>query len=335
MIRNQAKLFAFVWLVFFPFVVDWLLKDKNNYELTEEEIKFINYYKKTWWTILLLIVLVILLFVIWTLIQFELVFFIANILLVLTFVFLFINIFFIFNEKLPFWKNDLSLKIETTYNNEFNINMFFAYAPFLSFYLLLTNKLEEKYRYNLIEANLFYLILFFIWVLNYFLWLRAIFWTILLILIIRAVSLFVWLDFPIIKTFISKLYKKFPYELLIYIEVTVFYLINNLILVLKWKKTLSYSVYFNQIEKFYLQSFPVHNILKKTKKYLFLIISYTIFLLFMLYIIYENLVWWLDFVEIISVVWFAYYFILPIFIEKRVYPIPLISLIIFYILKMF
>jgi hypothetical protein len=46
MIKHQAKFFAFVGLVFFPFVVTWLLKDAKDYELSETDIKFINSYKQ-------------------------------------------------------------------------------------------------------------------------------------------------------------------------------------------------------------------------------------------------------------------------------------------------
>jgi hypothetical protein len=47
-IQNKSRnLFAFVALTFFPFLIDILLKDSyQDYSLTEDDIKFINSYKK-------------------------------------------------------------------------------------------------------------------------------------------------------------------------------------------------------------------------------------------------------------------------------------------------
>jgi hypothetical protein len=44
---NHTKLFSIIALVFFPFLVSFLLKDsKSDYDLSENDIKIINSYKK-------------------------------------------------------------------------------------------------------------------------------------------------------------------------------------------------------------------------------------------------------------------------------------------------
>ncbi len=177
-------------------------------------------------------------------------------------------------------------------------------------------------------------VLFVIGVVSFFYPLYNLFYLILLIIIVRFVSLFVGVDFPVIRQFVNNLYEKFPQEILIYLEAGLYYLVNNLFLVIKWKTTVPYKVYFEQIKKFYLQGYQIENILKKSKKYLFLVLSYLVAIFFFWWILWKNLVW-VDYVVVFSVLWVSYYLFLAIFIERKVYSIPLISLLIFYILKKF
>jgi len=332
MIKNQAKFFAFVWLVFFPFVVSWLLKESNDYDLSDNDIKFINAYKQLWWLILFWLLLIVGLYIVGVWFRLDYLFSIANLALALLFIFLFINIFFIFSDRFPLGKTDLNVDIKTEKVEWMDINLLFAYVPFLNYYLWLN--WNKKYQYYLKESNLLWFVLFVIGVVSFFYPLYNLFYLILLIIIVRFVSLFVGVDFPVIRQFVNNLYEKFPQEILIYLEAGLYYLVNSLFLVIKWKTTAPYKVYFEQIKKFYLQGYQIENILKKSKKYLFLVLSYLVAIFFFWWILWKNLVW-VDYVVVFSVLWVSYYLFLAIFIERKVYSIPLISLLIFYILKKF
>jgi len=332
MIKNQVKLFAFVGLVFFPFVVNWLLKDAEDYDLSKSDVNFINAYKQVWRLILFWLILIILLYIVGIWFKLGYLFSIINLLLTLLFTFLVINIFFLFSDRYPLGKTDLNIDIKTEQIDWMDINLLFAYTPFLNYYLWL--KWNKKYEYYLKESNLFWFVLVLVGMISFFYPLYNLFYLILLIIIVRFVSLFVGVDFPVIRQFVNNFYEKFPQEILIYVEAWGYYLINNLFLVIKWKSTIPYNVYFKQIKKFCLQGYHIENILKKTKKYLFLVLSYLAVIFFFWWILYKNLIW-TNYVIIFSVVWISYYLLLSIFLERKVYPIPLISLLIFYILKKF
>ena len=329
MIKNQAKWFAFVWLVFFPFLVNWSLKDEG-YDLNWEEKKFINSYKQIGWLILFGLFVTVILYVIGIWFKLDYLFSLANLVLLLSFSFLFVHIFLLFSGKPPLMMKDLSVNIETTKVDSFDINLLFAYVPFLNYYLLLTNK--AKYLDHLKQANMLYFLLFLIWVLSLYFPLENLFYFVLFIIIVRGVSLFMWIDISYFN-FLAK-YRKFPYEVLVYVEAGFYFLVNNLFLVLKNKSTVPYKVYVDQIVDFYLKGFEFNKVLKKIKKYLFLHISYAVFLFFVLFNIWNS--WaWENYIAIFSLVWFAYYFILPCWVEAKLYPLPFISLITFYILKKF
>jgi len=327
--KNITKLLAFVWLVFFPFLVEYFLKD-NDYDLTEEEIKFIKAYRLIWWYIFWGLVLIVSLYILLLIFKLNQFFVIVNILLAVLFLFLIVNIFFIFSWKLPFGKTDVlnnfkGIKIENTW---FDLNKFFCYIPFFNFYLLLTwNNQYEKY---LKESNIFWFVLIVVWVFSIFWNIDWWFYFLLFILILRIVSISIWIDLNFAKI---NFFSKFPHETLVYLESAIYWLLNDFILFITWKKTLWYFIYLHKIKKFYLTWYPIKS-LKKTKKYLFLILSYVIFILTSVYLTRYAIVW-SNYIALFSVLGLTYYILFPVYFEKNVYPIPFLSLFLFYILKNF
>ena len=58
-VNNPKKLFSFIALVYFPFLVDFLLKDwQEVYSLTKEDMDFINSYKKAGYIVIVLTLVV-------------------------------------------------------------------------------------------------------------------------------------------------------------------------------------------------------------------------------------------------------------------------------------
>lgn len=327
---NIVSLFSFVWFVFFPFVVSWLMSDE--YELSNEEKDFISSYRKLWWLNIIIVLLLILAYSFSF--YFDVLFLVPflNLFLVLFFIYLFINIYFIFSNKKPFAPNSFDLKLEVDKVKSWDLALVYLYLPFVNFYLLVSKKYSKDEEYYLKESNLLSFVLFLIWFLSYYFDFYALFYLLVFMIIFRAISLFLWLNFFRLK---DLFYNTFPYEILLYLEALLYYIFHNLLQVIKWKRISSYKTYLHWINEFYSKSYDLDNILKKPKKYVFLFISYVIYIWYFWLILWNSLFLMNGYYLTFSVLGLLLYIIMPVVLNKKLYPLPFISLITFYILKKF
>jgi len=326
--NNQAKLLALVGLIFFPFVAKWLMKDEW-YDLNNTEIKFVNFYINLGWLILLLIFISIVVYVVGIIYMIDYFLLIWKIIFILAFIVLFVWLFNLFKNK--------TLELDLNYAENFLIkeewfdfNILVAYFPLINYYLLFTNKVDKKYEIYFKEWILWYFILFLAGLIDI-----SFFYLILFLLILRSVGLFFGLNISIIKFFVDKLYvAEKPWGFFAYIEAWFYYIVINLFLVLKWKKTISYTTFLQDIEDFYSKCIDTDKILKYPKKYLFLILSYLGLITFVFYNIYLFFISYLPYSFEFSVLGIWFYFFLPL-VNKKLCTLPLISRFLFYILKSF
>ena len=335
--NNVRNAFSFIWLVFFPFVVSWLLVDKNEYNLSEDDLKFINSYKSLGWLNIVLVLISVFLFIVSAYFNLNILVLIAEFLLFIVFLIIIIHIFFIFSSKFPLFSSNYEINFNFK-KVDSGSEYIFYYFPFLSYYLWMEYVfLGKKMDFVRLvkEANLLYFFLFlfafFVYFFNDFIY---IFYLLLIFIILRVLWLIFGVDFRLFN--FEKAYSKFPYEVFAYLEGLVYFFVNWLINVVRWKKIASYSKYVNQIKNYYVTWYDIHITLKKLKKYLFLHLSYLIFVLFCIYSFYQAFLGFDNIIVIIfGIVGLFYIFILPVVISKKIFPLPFVSLILYFLLKKF
>lgn len=338
--KNPRKLLSFVWLVYFPFILSYLIKDQeNDFNLSLNDLKIIESYQKAWYFVIFMTIILVVLFLVWFRYNIYLLDNITYILSILLVVYIFYNIINIFTDKNAFLFSKSDIKnIEINKIEEWKIEYLFLYTPFLNYYLYLNKKYNENDKYLLKESIFMYLLLSIFWILwFYFYWAISLFYVILLFIIVRIVSLFLWIDFipDKLKQFIYSSFDISIFQIFKYIEAIFYYIFNNLLNFLKNKKIVPYIHYVKNIDTFLKTWYELKSILKKPKKFLFLILSYAIFIIYISYLFYASLTSYNIYIYIISLLILSYYIFWNIFYEKKILPLPFLSLIIFYIIRIF
>jgi len=334
--NNIRNAFSFIWLVFFPFVVSWLLSDKSEYELSEDDVKFIRSYQKVGWFDIFFAILAMVLFFLSFYLNLSILSFIAELIIFLVFLNILVHIFFIYSNKYPLFTQKAKLNFVTL--ERWSSSYFFYYLPFVNYYIWLKYAfLWEKLEWVevLKESNLIYFILFLLWLLVYFFpSFIYVFYLVLILIVVKVLWLFFWINFKWIN--LTNLFSKFPYEILAYIEWFFYFLLKNLFFILKWKQVIPYHKYVSQIKLYYSNWYDLNLTLKKFKKYLFLHLSYLILISFFGYVIFDTINGFYNIIVICFwVLWLLYIFVLPLVLLKKVFPLPFISLLLYTILKKF
>jgi len=338
--NNYRKLFSVVALVFFAPIISTLLKDnENDYELSENDIKIINTYKKAWYLVLLSTIINISILIVY--IKYSLSFLIYIIYWITAFItiYLLYNINLIYSDKwaLFFSWNEIK-KIEVNNVKAWNIDYLLLYLPFVNEYLFQSKKFTKEQEYWLKESVFLYFILAIIWNLSiFFPNLVGVFFFLVFIIIARIVSLFFWIDVVAdnIKANIYDSFEKRSLELFAYFCAWIKFILHNLFLVLTWKKTNEYWYYLYKTKELLKKEYELNSVLKKSKKYVSIILSYLIVTILFGYLFYKAYYSFRPYLYIFSVAILATYVYLISYLTKNLYNIPVISWILTKIIKKF
>jgi len=104
---------------------------------------------------------------------------------------------------------------------------------------------------------------------------------------------------------------------------------------LKHKIKVPFNIVMKNTENFLEEEYNIESILKKPKKYLFLILSYLLLVVYFSYLFYINVNSFNVYVIYVSLIILISYFVLKIYITKKVSVIPFLTCIMFYIVKLF
>jgi len=338
--KNPRNLFSLVALIYFPFLIPLLTKDSSDYELSENDMKIIKTYQKAWWFILIMTFIIVLLFLISfrysNFLYLDSIAYFWSILLV---IYLFYNIYLIFSDKsaLLFTWKDIA-EIDVSKVESWNLDYLFLYIPFVNSYKYFSKDYTEKQIYWLKESNLLYLKLAILWFLSiYFPIFLSLFYLLLLFIIVRVISLLFWIDFisDNLKEIVYNSYKNNIFTVFSYVFWPIKYLFINFYQFLKQKSKLPFHVVIKNTKDFLETEYDLKTILKKPKKYLFLILSYLILIIYFSYLFYINLNSFNIYVIYISLLILISYFIEKIYITKKIPVIPFLTCILFYIVKLF
>lgn len=338
--KTPRKLLSLVALIYFPFIVPLLLKwEQNDYNLDENDIIFINSFKKAWYLVIFLTIVTIILFCVSFYYSIDLIWnisFFATLALVL---YVFYNVFLIFSNKQALLFTNADIKdLNVNKVESMNFEYILTYVPFLSTYKFFTKTYTKEQEYRVKEANLFY----FIWGIIAF-WaifsysLFSLFYVFLLFILVRAISLFFWVDFlpDSIKKIIYESYKNSPYELFAFFCAFVAFCAVNTVRFVQGKKNTPYLKFLHQIKENLIQTYELNSVLKNPKKYLFLILSYLLLFLILAYYIYVSIYSFSIFVYLFWIAVLSSYFILNYYTNKTVLTIPILTPIIKFIVKKF
>lgn len=323
------ELFSLVALIF-PFFVFYLLDDpENDYNLSENDITFIKNYKKAWYFVVSWVLFTIIFFVISFYTNISILVSISTISVVILALYIFVNIFFIFAGKnaILFKKTDFK-NLDINKVNSWNIFYILAYLPFINFYLYNWKKYTQEEEYRLKEASLFYLIWSVIGIISiFFSWFLVLFYFILFFIIIRSISLFFGIDFfpDDAKKFVYSSYEDNPLEIFAYFCAFIYYILNSLYLFFRWKKLADYWKYLYKTKKSFKNTYEFNYILKKPKKYLYLILSYMVFILIFAYLLYKSWYSFYTFVYLFSLFIFASYIIIIYYNHKKLVFLPILT----------
>jgi len=338
--QSPRKLFSLVALIFFAPIVWFLLNDsENDYELTENDLKIINTYKKAWYFVWALTLSIVAILIAYLKFEYSILIYIVYFITTILVVYMIYNIKLIFDGKWALLFSDKDIKkIEIQEVKAWNIDYLLVYIPFLNEYLFQTKKYTQEQEYWLKESIFVY---FFLWMVGSFAIFYdsfiKIFYLIVLFIVLRIVSLFVWVDFipDNIKAWIYNSFKNRVTNLFAYFCALIHFIFQNLFRLVKWKKTYEYKLYLHKANEILNQEVDIKSILKKPKKYLYIILSYTILVILLAYLLYKWYFSFLPYVHIISVLIIWNYFFMWVFIEKKLYNIPFLSAILWKILKKF
>jgi len=337
--QNPRKLISLVALIYFVFAVNLLIKwNEQDFELNESDLYIIDTYKKAWYIVWALTIIIAILFAISMRFSYSwLLYIIYGLLAVLVF-YIFYNIYLIFSDKEAFiFKKSTLNPISVNKVETWNMDYLFLYLPFLNFFLFLKKQFTEQQSYWLKESIfLYFLLAFFGSFALFFPGFVSIFYIVLGFIIVRVVSLFFWIDFVNykIKEKIYNLYSVNPVEIFAYLCALLHFFIGNIYLLIKWKKTVEYGKYLYNVREMVNLSFDIKSVLKKPKKYLFLILSYIILLVWLWYLFYR----WIHsftYLYLFAIILLSYYLLFPIYVNKKIYFIPFVSWLLQQIMKKF
>lgn len=338
--KNPRNLFSLVALIYFPFLISLLTKDSDDYELSENDIKIINTYKKAWWFMIFMTFAIVILFLISfrysNLFYLDSIAYFWTILLV---IYLFYNIYLIFTDKsalLFSWKDIKEIKVQKV--ETWNLDYLFLYIPFVNSYRYFLKDYTEKQVYWLKESNLLYLILSIFWIFSiYFPVFLSLFYLLLLFIIIRVISLLFWIDFipDNLKELIYNSYKNNIFTIFSYVSWPIKYIFINFYQFLKHKPKAPFIKVFKNTEDFLEMEYDFKSILKKPKKFLFLILSYLFLIIYFFYLFYTNLTSFNIYLIYFSLFILVSYFVFKIYLTQKIPVVPFLSCILFYIIKLF
>jgi hypothetical protein len=113
------------------------------------------------------------------------------------------------------------------------------------------------------------------------------------------------------------------------------FILHNLFLVLTWKKTNEYWYYLHKAKEVLKKEYELNSVLKKSKKYVSIILSYLIVTILFGYLFYKAYYSFRPYLYIFSVAILATYVYLVSYLTKNLYNIPVISWILTKIIKKF
>ena len=322
--------FSLVWLVFFAPIVGMLLKGwESDFDLSEDDIKIINSYKKAWYFVWLLIALIITAFVLYLKLNIGLILYIAYTLIIIVVLYMWYNIYLIFANKwaLLFSWEDIK-KIEVNSIKSWNADYILLYLPFLNEYLFQNKKYTKEQEYWIKESIFFYFLLAITWVLAlFFPNLLGLFYIIVLFLILRSVSLFFWVDFvpDTIKSIIYNSFSKRSIELFAYFCALIHFIFQNIFLLIKWKKTYEFGFYLHKTKEILTTEYELNSILKKPKKYLSIIISYLLVIAIFGYLFYKAFYSFYPYIYLGSTILLLEFVFLNVFLQKKLYKLPILT----------
>ncbi len=338
--KNPRNLFSLVALVYFPFLISLLIKDSDDYELSENDINIINTYQKAWWFMIFVTFVIVILFLIsFRYLSFLYLNTIAYFWTILLVIYLFYNIYLIFTDKsalLFSWRDITEIEVQKV--ETWNLDYLFLYIPFINSYKYFLKDYTEKQVYWIKESNLLYLILSIFWIFSiYFPVFLSLFYLLLLFIIIRVISLLFWIDFipDNIKNQIYNSYKNNIFTVFSYISWPVKYIFVNFYQFLKHKPKASFIKVFKDTEGFLETEYDLKSILKKPKKFLFLILSYLFLIIYFSYLFYTNLASFNIYLIYFSLFVLVSYFVSKIYLTQKIPVVPFLSCVLFYIIKLF
>ena len=328
--RNPRKLLSLVALIYFPFIISFLVEDsQQDYNLSDDDIKFIKTYQKAWYFLIVWTIITIILFILSFYYNIYILNLITNILVIFFLIYVFVNIFMIFSDKpaILFTSNDVkNLNINKV--SSWNVFYILSFLPFVNFYLYSWKNYTQEQEYWLKESSLMYFLWSFVWILSmFFTWLVGLFYFILLFVIIRSVSLFFGVDFipDSIKNLVYTSYEDNPLELFSYFCAFIYFIFHSLYLLLKWKKLYDYWKYLYKVKNNIKQTYELNSILKKPKKYLYLILSYVVFIIIFVYLLYQAWYSFYAFVYLFSLIVFLSYIVIVYYNHKKIVFLPMIT----------
>jgi len=330
------ELYSIVALLFFAPIVNYVLEPKN---LTENDIKIINTYKKAWYFVWFLVLIVIVSLILFLKFNYDILGYIAYWTIIFIVIYIFWNIKLIFTGKaaLLFSSKELQ-KIEIKSVKAGKIDYILLYLPFINEYLFQTKKYTQEQAYWLKESVFLYFILGIIGVISiFFPNFISIFFMIVFLIIGRSVSLFFWIDIvpDNVKAIIYNSFEKRSIELFAYICAAIKTIFYNILLLVSGKKTNNYGYYLHKAKDFLQKEYEIKSILKKPKKYLSIILAYLLITIFVAYLIYKSFYSFNPYLYLFSTILFASYIYLASYITKKLYNLPIISGILSKILKAF
>jgi len=339
--NNQSPriLFSLVALIFFAPIVNVLLKwNEEDYELTENDIKIIATYKKACYAIYFIILIILTLLFFYIKYSIDLLIYAIYTLVILVSAYIIYNIKLIYDNKWAlFFSNDEIKKLEVKYIKAWNVDYLLLYIPFLNEYLFQKKQYSKEQEYWLKESIFFSYILWFVWVLSFFLpSFINLFYIIVLLIIWRSISLLFGIDF-IPDNIKEKIYNSFStktVELFAYICAIFYFTFWNLINLLSNKKRLDFGFYLHQSKKYLNIWYEINSILKKFKKYLYLILSYAVFVWINLFLLIKSKNSF-SYVYVLSLFIIIFPFYLSIVKEKKLYNLPFISKLLEKVMKKF
>ena len=338
--KNPRKLLSLVALIYFPFIINFLIDDsQQDYNLSDDDVKFIKTYQKAWYFLIAWTIITVILFMLSFYYNIYLLNAITNILVIFFIIYVFVNIFVIFSDKpaILFTNNDVK-KLNINKVGSWNVFYILSYLPFVNFYLYSWKNYTQEQEYWLKESSLLYFIWAFVWILSmFFAWFIGLFYFILFFVIVRSVSLFFGIDFipDSIKNLVYISYEDNPLEILSYFCAFIHYIFYSLYLLLKWKKLDNYWKYLYKVKINIKQTYELNSILKKPKKYLYLFLSYVVFILIFVYLAYQSWYSFYTFVYLFSLIIFLSYIVIVYYNHKKIVFLPVITPSIFIILKQF
>lgn len=339
--KIPRKLLSLIALIFFPFIVHLLLKwEQNDYELDKDDLLIIDSFKKAWYFVIFSTALSISLFVVSFYYSIDLLWNV-NIFLMLTIIaYICYNVFRIFSNKQAILFSSAEIQdLNINKVESMNFEYILTYLPLLSTYKYFSKTYTKEQEYRVKESNFLYFIWWIVAFLAIFLnSLFMIFYIFLLFIIVRSISLFFWVDFmpDYVKKLIYESYEISPYELFAFFCASLSYIFVNLSRFIRSKRLVSYSKLLNHSKENLRHTYKLWSVLKNPKKYLFLFISYIVFILIMSYYIYFSLYSFAIFVHLFWIIILCSYFILNYYFnENTLLTIPILTPLVRFIIKKF